>query len=327
MPRKSRLDAPGVLQHVIVRGIEKRKIFLDETDRHLFVKRFTDLLSVTETECLAWALIPNHFHILLRSGSSGLANFMRRLLTGYAMKFNQRHRRVGHLFQNRYKSIVCEEDPYLLELVRYIHLNPLRARLVKTISELDYYPWSGHAVIIGNLQMDGQAVEEVLSRFGKGKNSAIKKYGHFVEEGADQGRRNDLVGGGLRRSQGNAGEVRRIECYDDRILGSGEFVEYLRNDKNLHDKLAKSIPLDSLIEHVAQYFGLEPDTLKRCGRLPQIVKARGAACYFAVRELEYSGVTVGNALNMKRSGVCLAARRGEKFVMQNPDIREKVFGG
>lgn len=116
MPRHSRLDAPGVLQHVIVRGIEKRKIFLNETDRHLFVKRLTELLAATETECLAWALIPNHFHLLLRTGSSGLANFMRRLLTGYAITFNKRHNRVGHLFQNRYKSIVCEEEPYLLEL-------------------------------------------------------------------------------------------------------------------------------------------------------------------------------------------------------------------
>lgn len=325
MPRKSRLDAPGILQHVIVRGIEKRKIFLDETDRHLFIKRLTDLLSATETECLAWALIPNHFHLLLRSGNSGLATFMRRLLTGYAMKFNQRHHRVGHLFQNRYKSIVCEEDPYLLELVRYIHLNPLRARLVKTMGELDYYPWSGHAVITGNRQMETQTVEEVLSCFGKRKNSAIKKYRLFVEGGVDQGRRNDLVGGGLRRSQGNA-EGRRIECFDERVLGGGEFVEYLRNDKKLQDKLSKSIPLNSLIERVAQYFGLESDTLKRSGRLTQIVEARGAVCYFAVRELEYSGVAVGEALNMKRSGVCLAARRGERFVLQNPDIREKVLG-
>jgi putative transposase len=242
------------------------------------------------------------------------------------MKFNQRHHRVGHLFQNRYKSIVCEEEPYLLELVRYIHLNPLRARLVKTMDELDYYPWSVHAVIMGNLQMESQAVEEVLRCFAKRKNSAIKKYRLFVEDGADQGHRNELVGGGLRRSQGNAEEGRRIECYDDRILGSGEFVEYLRSDKKLHDKLAKSIPLDSLIERVAQYLGLEPDTLKRSGRLPQVVEARGVACFFAVRELEYSGVTVGEALNMKKSGVCLAARRGEVFVLQNPGIREKVLG-
>lgn len=327
MPRQSRLDAPGVLQHVIVRGIEKRKIFLDETDRHIFVKRLTDLLSATETECLAWALIPNHFHLLLRPGNNGLAYFMRRLLTGYAIKFNQRHRRVGHLFQNRYKSIVCEEDPYLLELVRYIHLNPLRARLAKSLEELDYYPWSGHAVIMGNRQMEGQAVEEVLGYFGKRENLAIQKYRQFVAEGSTKGRRNDLVGGGLRRSQGAAEEGRRLESYDDRILGSGEFVDYLRSDKKMHDKLARQIPLEMLLERVAEYFGLEPQSLKRSGRMSQIVEARGVACYFAVRELGYSGVAAGNALNMKRSGVCLASRRGEVFVQQNPAVRERIMGG
>jgi putative transposase len=326
MPRKSRLDAPGVLQHVMVRGIEKRKIFLDDTDRHSFVKRLTGLLSVTETECLAWTLVPNHFHLLLRSGSNGLANFMSRLLTGYAITFNQRHRRVGHLFQNRYKSIVCEEDPYLLELVRYIHLNPLRSRQVKAMGDLDYYPWSGHAVIMGNRQMERQAVKEVLGYFGKQVNSSRIKYRKFVEEGAAQGRRNDLVGGGLRRSQGVAEKGHGVECHDDRILGSGDFVEYLRIDKKLHDKLSKVIPLDSLIDRVAEYFGLAPGTLKRRGRLPGIVEARGAVCYLGVRELEYSGVAVGEALGMKRSGVCLAARRGELFVQQNPGIQEKVLG-
>lgn len=326
MPRQSRLDAPGVLQHVIVRGIEKRKIFLDETDRHLFVKRLSGLLISTETECLAWALIPNHFHLLLRSGSCGLASFMRRLLTGYAISFNKRHNRVGHLFQNRYKSIVCEEDTYLLELVRYIHLNPLRARIVKSMAELDCYPWSGHAVIMGKQQVEGQSVEGVLGYFGKKKNLAVKKYRQFVEDGSAQGRRNDLIGGGLRRSQGGIEEGRRSESYDDRVLGSGEFVDYLRTDKKLHDKLAKQISLETLLARIAEYFGLELGSLNRGGRNPQVVEARGVACYFAVRELEYSGVIVGDALRMKRSGVCLAARRGEVFVMQNQGVKEKVLG-
>lgn len=326
MPRHSRLDAPGVLQHVIVRGIEKRKIFLNETDRHLFVNRLTELLTATETECLAWALIPNHFHLLLRAGSSGLANFMRRLLTGYAITFNKRHNRVGHLFQNRYKSIVCEEEPYLLELVRYIHLNPLRSRIVKSLAELDCYPWSGHAVIMGKMQMEGQSVAEVLGYFGKNKSVAKKKYRQFVEDGAAQGRRNDLIGGGLRRSQGALEKGQQPESYDDRVLGSGEFVDYLRNDKKLQDRLGKAISLETVLKQVAEYFNLEPQSLKRGGRMLQIVEARGVACYFAVRELEYSGVRVGEALNMKRSGVCLAARRGEVFVSQNPGVREKVFG-
>lgn len=92
---------------------------------------------------------------------------MRRLLTGYAVTFNLRHRRSGHLFQNRYKSIVCDEEQYLLGLVRYIHLNPLRAGLVKTVDELERYAWSGHAVLMGEGALPGQATVEVLGRFGK----------------------------------------------------------------------------------------------------------------------------------------------------------------
>ena len=150
MPRQARLDAPGVLQHVMARGIERRKIFWDDKDRSSFLERLAVILEETQTQCYAWALIPNHFHILLRTGSTPLSTVMRRLMTGYAVTFNIRHRRSGHLFQNRYKSVVCEEDPYLLELTRYIHLNPLRARLVKDIKELDKYQWSGHSAILGH---------------------------------------------------------------------------------------------------------------------------------------------------------------------------------
>ena len=149
MPRQARLDAPGLLQHVMARGIERRKLFRDDKDRKSFLNRLTLILEETQTQCYAWALIPNHFHLLLRTGPTPLSKVMRRLMTGYAVTFNKRHKRSGHLFQNRYKSVVCEEDPYLLELIRYIHLNPLRAGIVKDLKELDKYPWTGHSTIIG----------------------------------------------------------------------------------------------------------------------------------------------------------------------------------
>jgi len=149
MPRQPRLDAPGLLQHVIARGIERRKLFRNDKDRKSFLDRLADILEETQTQCYAWALIPNHFHLLLRTGPTPLSKVMRRLMTGYAVTFNRRHKRSGHLFQNRYKSIVCEEDPYLLELIRYIHLNPLRAGLVNGLKELDRCPWCGHSAILG----------------------------------------------------------------------------------------------------------------------------------------------------------------------------------
>jgi len=122
MPRQARIDAPGALHHIICRGIERKKIFQDDTDRNDFVNRLGTVLIETSTACYAWSLIPNHFHLLLRTGNSPIATIMRRLLTGYAVTFNRRHRRHGHLFQNRYKSILCQEDLYFLELVCYIHL-------------------------------------------------------------------------------------------------------------------------------------------------------------------------------------------------------------
>jgi REP element-mobilizing transposase RayT len=134
MPRKARLDAPGALHHIIVRGIERRKIFRDDADRDDFLERLGDILQDSQARCFAWTLMPNHFHLLLRTGLAPVSDVMRRLLTGYAVSFNFRHRRSGHLFQNRFKSILCQEDAYLLELVRYIHLNPLRARLVADLS-------------------------------------------------------------------------------------------------------------------------------------------------------------------------------------------------
>ncbi len=140
MPRQARLDAPGILHHVMVRGIEGCPIFLDDRDRQGFVSRISQLVQKTGTKVLAWALMDNHIHLLIFSGPQGILQFMRRLLTGYAIRYNLRYRRSGHLFQNRYRSIVCEEDPYLLELARYIHLNPLRAGIVKSVGELEQRP-------------------------------------------------------------------------------------------------------------------------------------------------------------------------------------------
>ena len=156
---------------------------------------------------------------------------MRRFLTGYAMGYNLRHRRHGHLFQNRFKSIVCDEDVYFQELVRYIHLNPLRARLVKDVRDLERYLWCGHRGVIGKVQYPWQDRGYVLSWFGKRKKQALMAYRRYVSEGSSQGHRPELVGGGLVRSLGGwsgvLGRKRRgdLPLADARILGVDEFVE------------------------------------------------------------------------------------------------------
>ena len=118
MPRKSRIDDTGAMHHIKARCIERRVLFHNDGDRDDFLRRLAAILKETGTPCCAWTLIPNHVHLLLKTGRVPLSQVMRRLLTGYAVSFNRRHRRSGHLFQNRYTSILCEEDPYVLELVR-----------------------------------------------------------------------------------------------------------------------------------------------------------------------------------------------------------------
>lgn len=231
MPRQARLDSPGTLHHVIIRGINKRRIVDDEADSKDFVRRLGLVAEETQTVIYAWALMSNHAHLLVCSGPVGLAKFMRRLLTGYAISYNRRHRRYGYLFQNRYKSMVCDGDSYFTELVRYIHLNPLRVGLAKDLRDLERYAYCGHGAILGKQNNQWQDRDSVLAQFGKVELQGIDAYRRFVAEGAVLGRRPELVGGARRRGSGewaltNSPRKREErEAADDRILGSGEFVE------------------------------------------------------------------------------------------------------
>jgi REP element-mobilizing transposase RayT len=238
MPRKARIDAPGAVHHIMARGIERRSIFRHDEDRDDFLDRLNRILTETQTPCYAWALMPNHFHLVLRTGVVPISNVMRRLLTGYAQSFNRRHRRHGHLFQNRYKSILCQEDTYLLELVRYIHLNPLRAKVVADLRRLSNYRYCGHSVLLGKRQLEFQHTDAVMRRFAGTVKKAQSQYREYVKKGVLQGKRPELSGGGLVRSAGGWSAVKmlRKSCLfqksDERILGDGDFVENILHQTN-----------------------------------------------------------------------------------------------
>ncbi len=343
MPRQARLDAPGVLQHVMGRGIERRKIFKDDKDRKSFLGRLATILEETQTQCYAWALIPNHFHLLLRTGHTPLSKVMRRLMTGYAVTFNKRHKRSGHLFQNRYKSVVCEEDPYLLELIRYIHLNPLRANLVKDLKELDKYLWTGHSVLLGNNKnplvpeippaigedkfLAEKTVEDVLKHFGETFKIARRRYREFVEKGIKHGRRTDLQGGGLVRSAG--GDKKGLlgrkkgerEKGDERILGSGDFVSGIMKKANelMDDKAKFSISLQDLVSKVCSRFEISFDELASRRRKRNFSQARAVLCYLAVDKLGCSGENMARTLRISGRSVSDCRDRGEK-ILDNPEI-------
>ncbi len=286
MPRQARLDSPGTLHHVILRGIEKKAIVKVDADREDFVSRLGCLSDETGTAIYAWSLMTNHAHILLRTSEVGLSKFMRRLLTGYAVNFNNRHHRHGHLFQNRYKSIVCEEDAYFQELVRYIHLNPMRARLVKDMSSLDKYRWSGHSAIVGKVANAWQDTDYVLSWFGKTKTVALRRYKEFVNSAVDSGKRPDLVGGGLVRSKGSWSEVISMrregesETSDARILGDGEFVDKILHEAESDVKSQFPAKADiKLLQKVIRQFcktnKLTEEEIRSGSRRREISQARG----------------------------------------------------
>lgn len=304
MPRAARIDIPGVLYHVIVRGIERRDIFLDDEDRHSFVQRLSSLLEQTNTSCLAWALIPNHFHLLLRTSDVKLATFMRRLLTGYAVVFNLRHDRSGHLFQNRYKSLICQEDAYLLELVRYIHLNPVRAHIVADIGDLDRHIWCGHAVIMGKQEMKGQDADSVLSLFGTTKAKARREYKAFVADGIADGRRDDLVG------RPAAMEKKMNRPGDSRVLGDPEFAEEIRGREAAVDRVDARTPIAVIASNAADAFGIPLRAISAGGRREAAVKARSMACFLALEE-GHSVTHVARYLGISRNGVMIAAKRHE----------------
>ena len=251
-----------------VTHIERRKIFYDNDNRDNFLERLGTVLTDTGTPCYAWALMPNHAHILLKTGITPIATVVRRLLTGYAVSFNRRHRRHGQLFQNRYKSILCQEDLYLLELVRYIHLNPLRAKLVENLKALDTHAYGGHSVM-GKTKQAGQDADYILKFYANTAKTAIRRYREFVAKGIGEGRKPDLVGGGLVRSAGGWSAVKamrkgfeRIKG-DERILGDGPFVEAVLKaaQENLERKYrleAEGRDFKWLMGRVARLFGLLP---------------------------------------------------------------------
>ena len=199
MPRQARIDYPGALHHVIVRGIEGKYILKEEYDKKELYTRLKDVLEKSNLQIYAWSMMSNHFHLAVQTGKTSLSVFMRRLLTGYAVNYNKRHKRRGYLFQNRYKSIVCDRDEYLLPLIRYIHLNPVKADMI-TYGRLKNYKWTGHMELMDGGEKGLIKRNEVLEFFGRTEGKAKSAYEEFIKEGLNS--KEDFMGGGLIRSMG-----------------------------------------------------------------------------------------------------------------------------
>lgn len=315
--------------------IEDRVIWQDRAGA---IRRLGVMALDTGTAIYAWAQLPNHCHLLLRSGPAGLPGRMRRRLTGYALAFNRRHRRAGHLFQNRYKSIVCDADDYFRELVRYIHLNPLRAGLVSGPGELDRYPWAGHAALLGKTPPPWLGAREVLAWFGKMPSPARRAYRCYVLEGIPLGPRPDLVGGGLIRSLGGWSEVLAVRRHGERVaadprnLGNGEFVEQLLREADAHHaagvraRVSASAIADSIRRACIQA-GVSLEALQAGSHQGAVSQVRATLAHHLVAE---RGLPLAEAV--RHLGVCTyavaeAARRAAEEFHPGNNVPQGETGG
>ncbi len=319
MPRQARIDIPGLLQHVIIRGVAQTDIFLADEDREDFVQRLSGLLAETKTSCTAWTLLDNHVHLLLTPTEQSLARFMRRLLTGYAVAFNLRHKRSGHLFQNRYKSIVCDSDAYLLELIRYIHLNPLRARIVATLDDLAEYRWCGHQQLLGKSENQLIRKDELLSLFSKRKKTAVANYLQFLADGFQQDKSLKLSTGGRRISQTLNSKLQDDDLFDERILGGGDFVEQVLAVAEFD--IGEKLSLEKLVTKAATHCGIAAEELVWPCRQSEIVHVKAIICYLATRRCRIAGIDVAKRLGYSTSAVSHAAKRGQKIFEKNETLK------
>ena len=319
MPRGPRLDTPGTLHHVMVRGIEKGPIVKDDLDRQDFVFQTGRLSKDTGTVVYAWALMTNHAHILLKSGREGMSSFMRKLLTGYAIRYNLKYRRHGYLFQNRYKSIVCQEDHYFQQLVSYIHLNPYRAGLVRSMKELDDYPWSGHSVIMNQGDNDWLDRDYVLQYFGQTEGHARNAYRLFVERESRIGKQSDLTGGGLIRSLGGWSEVKALrkrgeqQLGDARILGDGDFVKEILdqaedNAKKQLSTLERKLFALEEVQKQSDARGVSINLLQSGSRQPEYSRLRKEVAPILLNKYGLSLAETARLLGISTSGVAEIVR-------------------
>ncbi|UFS69296.1 transposase [Geomonas sp. RF6] len=259
MARKARIHYPGAFYHVILRGNCRADIFFAEEDRLRLCLLLQEGIDRFQHTIHAFCLMPNHLHLVMQVGRITLSRIIHNLSFRYTQWVNWRHTRVGHIFQGRYKAILVDADCYLLELVRYVHLNPVRAGIAPSPSE---YRWSGHAAYSQEAVIPWLSTDHVLSQFSKDREVATEAYKRFVEAGTSEGRRSDFHG------EGND---------DRRILAGKEFVRHLPRQAGIGE--SPKISVGDVISAVCTRLNIEPGVLAQRGKNRVSSRARGMAAW------------------------------------------------
>ncbi len=287
MARKPRIEVPGALYHVIARGNHRNEIFLAPKDyqKYLYlVKRYKERY---EFQLYAYALMSNHLHLLIETAEIPLSKIMQGLQQTYTQFFNWKYGKVGHLFQGRYKAIICQKDLYLLELIRYIHLNPIRAGIVDSLAN---YPWTSYNYYLRDYKDRLIDADFVLSQFGQDKKTARRYYQQFIRAG-------------IMRSH----EEFVDEIFDQRILGKQDFVEEVlqQEDKPRDDKdyIFKKLELKKILETICRSKNIKPVMVKSSVKIKPVVRTRRLFVYVARIYFGYQLKEIASFLGIKISTV------------------------
>lgn len=264
MPRKPRIHLPGGFYHVMLRGNGGQEILLDPGDGRLFLDILAEARERFGIRIHAWCLMPNHLHLLLQVGAEPLARAMQHITQRYTGRINRREQRTGHLFQGRYKAVLVDTDSYLLELVRYIHLNPVRAGLAK--SPLGWR-WSSHRAYLDREATPFLTTDDLLGRFARQRKTAIKRYHAFVAEGMGE------TAPALFEKPASA---------QGRVLGGEEFVAAALGQAGETAALKEKPPTTAaIVRAVCEAYGVAEGELAGPSRARRLSEARAVAALVA----------------------------------------------
>ncbi len=272
MAQKPRVEFPGAFYHVIARGNRCATLFHDDADYEAYLERLERYRQRDSLRCYAYILLANHVHLLVETGEVPLSRTMQTLQFTYTQYYNGRYRKTGHLFQGRYKAILCDRDAYLLELVRYLHLNPARLRQPQ---DPWWYPWSSHGVYLGQSGPVEVEAPAILEQFHRQVGPARQAYRRFLQQGLGTGH-----------------QVHYCEAVDQRFLGDQRFLAALQRKTDAkHEVTVKGpkVTFPRLLHAVAEATGHSTDRLVRAGRQRDRVEARALLVYAA---REWNGLTV-----------------------------------
>jgi putative transposase len=316
MPRMMRFEFPGSLVHIMARGLDGKKIFLDIDDRQVFLTILTREITQCGYRCLAWCLQSNHYHLFLRTNENPMSSLMRPLNSGYARWFNDKHNRRGYLFQDRFKSVLCQDQGYARQLIRYIHLNPIRSGEVVSLKELRVWPWCGHGYLLNAPRANGCLFQdhlETLRRFGNTPENAVQSYVTFLEQGIHKG------------CSGTAGQLPDEAVFEisgshkgwPAVIGDAEFAKeaMLRHEVSTwrkHRQVDYKNALESIAVDISKSCGVSYDQLFEKGRQDKRSKARETFCYRAHHEEKIPFVAIARFLGTTITPVVFLARHGKE---------------